>query len=151
MPSGSATTDEARHSRVQWSTLLLQQLVRIRLCNKYNWCPHLAEPSLPNDWHHLEKSVLVAFGQHAVLEGAWSPSPILTAIRRGSALAVARKLAPPMPRRPESSSVAMTDSTSQRCCRFMPTMFMLLLMKSKVRRVFPSMPRRSPSRHVRRR
>ena len=75
MPSGSATTDEARHSRVQWSTLLLQQLVRIRLCNKYNWCPHLAEPSLPNDWHHLEKSVLVAFGQHAVLEGAWLPSP----------------------------------------------------------------------------
>ena len=35
MPSSSATTDEAWHSRVQWSTLLLPKPVRTSFWNRY--------------------------------------------------------------------------------------------------------------------
>ena len=51
MVSMSAATDEAWHSRVQWSTLLVPSAARISFWKRYaSSLEHLAEPKPAIDW-----------------------------------------------------------------------------------------------------
>jgi hypothetical protein len=78
----------------------------------------LADPDRPRrDQHAFEEAVRVALEVLAVLEGAGSPSSMLTAIRRGSGSAATifhlrpiGKPAPPRPRSAESSMILVISS-----------------------------------------